>query len=113
MEWIDTGDEEKIWMVTYILREFNTGKNFYRLCREIVLRTDNDGILSSISAAIHTTPGVISETMSNFAKERLDEIAPWLQDDDFRVRRSGKRIAHDLQCTIEREKAREAYEEKK
>lgn len=59
MEWINTGDKEKLKASIKILREFNAGDKFYELSREIILRTQDEEILSYIESAIHTTPGVI------------------------------------------------------
>lgn len=112
MEWIESKELEKIQAAASILREFNSGPPFYNICREIILRTDDEKTLGTISAAIHTTPGVISGPMSNFTKQRIDEVSPWLQDTDYRVRGFGKRTIQDLERTLERELAQEEYEEK-
>ncbi len=112
MEWVESREENKLQGVAIILREFNTGKPFYDLSREIILCTDDERILGSISAAIHTTPGVISGPMSIYTKQRIEEVAPWLKDEAFRVRRFGQQVTQELQRDLEREEAQEAYEDR-
>ncbi len=112
MEWVEAGEVEKLQGIVQILREFNTGKLFYDLSREIIIRTDDKGILGSISAVFHTTPGVISGPMSNFTKQRIEEVNPWLNDEDFRVRRFGRQVTQQLQSHLEREEAEETYEKR-
>lgn len=112
MEWIESKELEKIQAAARTLKEFNSGPPFYNVCREIIMRTDDEKALGSIYAAIHTTPGMISGPMSIFTKRRIDEITPWLQDTDFRVRRFGKRTIQDLEKTLERELAQEKFEDK-
>lgn len=103
MEWIDSKDVAKIEAVAKILREFNSGQNFYNLSREIILRTQDENILSSIHAAIFTTPGVIVGSMSNFYKQRIEEITPWLSDENIYVRNFAQKVNSSLQLDIERE----------
>ncbi|MDJ0537090.1 MAG: hypothetical protein QNJ70_32185 [Xenococcaceae cyanobacterium MO_207.B15] len=110
MEWIETGDINKLKASTKILREFNAGDKFYELSREIILRTQDEEILSYIERAIDTTPGVISGHMSNFYKQRLEEVLPWLEDDNFQVRRFANRVKSSLEEYIERQVAREDLE---
>jgi hypothetical protein len=110
MEWIETGDINKLKASTNILRKFNAGKKFYELSREIILRTQDEQILAYIESAIHTTPGVITGHMSNFYKQRLDEILPWLNDDNFQIRRFAKRVKLSLEEDVERQVAREELE---
>jgi hypothetical protein len=112
MEWVESGEEKKLLEVAQILREFNVGRPFYDLSREIILRSDDERIIGSISAAIHTTPGAISGPMSNFSKQRMEEVAPWLKDEDFKVRRFGQQVTQELQRELEREEAEEAYEDR-
>ena len=111
-KWIITGEDEKLEGVARILKEFNAGQSFYDLCRELILRTSNEGVLSPVYAAICTTPGVISGPMSNFYKRRLEEIKPWLRDEDFRVRAFASRASQSLHTMIEREQAEEKLREK-
>ena len=110
MEWIETEDKEKLKASTKILREFNAGDKFYELSREIILRTQDEEILSYVESAVHTTPGVITVHMSNFYKQRLEEVLPWLEDDNFQVRRFAKKIISHLQEDIESQVAREELE---
>ncbi len=112
MEWVETGEGEKLQKIAQALRDFNIGKPFYDLCREIIIRTDDEKILGSISGAIHTTPGAISGGMSTFTKQRIDEIIPWLKDEDFRVRRFGQLVIQELQRELERNIAEEAFEDR-
>jgi hypothetical protein len=111
-EWIITGDNEKLEGVARILKEFNAGQSFYDLSRELLLRTSNEDVLSPFYAAICTTPGVISDPMSNFYKKRLEEITPWLNDADFRVRAFANQVSRSLQTMIEREEAEEQFRER-
>jgi hypothetical protein len=112
MEWVETNERQRLAAVVGILHSFNSGPSFYALCREIIRRTDDDDILGSIRAAIGTTPEVISGPMSRFTQQRLEEVSPWLQDDDLRVRIFAQRVARSLQTEIEREQAQEEYEER-
>jgi hypothetical protein len=110
MEWIESGEVEKLHSVAAILHEFNEGRVFYNLSREIVRRTNDEAVLNEIDAAIDSTPGVISGPMSVFHQKRLEAISPWLEDEDSRVRRFASRMVNSLQATIEREKAQEELE---
>jgi len=110
MEWVDSGDDQKLTAVASILREFNEGRVFYNLCREIIRRTDEKAILGAIDAIIHSTPGVISGEMSNFFRQRLKEVSPWLEDEDLRVRTFANRLVRSLEQEIEREEGREELE---
>lgn len=110
VEWVESGEVEKLQGVAAILREFNEGSAFYDLSREIIRRTDDERVLSSIGSAISSTPGVISGPMSAFYQKRLEAISPWVEDEDSRVRRFANRIANSLQTTIEREQAEEELE---
>ena len=112
MEWVDSGEECKLNAVAEILREFNTGQPFYMLSREIICRTDDETTLGSIVAAIGSTPGAQWGKLSAFTKRRLDEVSPWLQDEDLRVRRFADRMTRSLQRTIEREQAEEDWEKR-
>ncbi|MGE0684097.1 MAG: hypothetical protein AB7P69_24720, partial [Candidatus Binatia bacterium] len=96
-EWVETGDPQKLKSVVRILRKFNASQTFYDLCRKIVSITDDENVLRAIAGAIYTTPGVISGPMSNFTKQRLEEISSWLQDEHFRVRHFAQRMVRSLQ----------------
>jgi hypothetical protein len=112
MEWVDSGEEEKLRAVAGIMREFNEGDLFYDLCRKIVRRTDDDATLGLVVSAIESTPGAVWGGLSKFSKKRLKEITPWLEDDDLRVHRFARQMVDSLQRTIEREEAREEFERK-
>ena len=112
IEWIITGDDEKLKGVARILKEFNAGQSFYNLSRALILRTSNEDVLSPIAGAICTTPGVVSGPMSNFYKKRLKEITPWLNDEDFKVRAFANQVSQSLQTMIEREEAEEKLRER-
>lgn len=111
MEWISSGDKQKVLAVAHILSEFNKETDFYNLCREIILRTDDEDILGTIMGVIRTTPEVISGPMYGFY-QRLNEVTPWLNDENFRVRRFAQRVVTILRNDIERDKAQEEYEER-
>ncbi len=110
MEWVNSGEVEKLRSVAAILQEFNEGSAFYDLSHEIIRRTDDREVLGSIAGALGSTPGVISGPMSAFYQKRLEATSAWLEDEDSRVRRFANRIANSLQTTIEREQAEEELE---
>jgi hypothetical protein len=110
VEWVESGEVEKLQGVAAILREFNEGSAFYDLTREIIRRTDDERVLSSIGSAISSTPGVISGPMSAFYQKRLEAISPWVEDEDSRVRRFANRMIKSLQTMIERQQAEEDLE---
>lgn len=113
MEWVESGDPQKLKGAACILREFNAGQPFYDLCREVIRRTDHEGTLSHISAAIGSSPELVSwGSLSSFTQQRLKEISPWLQDEDFRVRRFAQRTVQWLQVDLEREQAEEEFEKR-
>jgi hypothetical protein len=109
-EWVETEDPQKLKGVARILQKFNASQPFYNLCRKIVSYTDDENVLRAIAGTICTTPGVISGPMSNFTKQRLEEISSWLQDEHFRVRHFAHRMVRSLRGTIEREQAEEEFE---
>jgi Effector-associated domain 10 len=114
MEWIQSGDINKLKGIASTLRQFNSGQKFYEICREIILHAKQDeSVLSSVSAAIFTTPGVISGGFSRFYKQRVEEIQPWLSDPDFPIIRTfAQKLDLSLKQAIEREEAREQLEER-
>jgi len=112
MEWIESGDIQKVHAVAKILQEFKSGQLFYSLCREIICRTNDRAVLDSISCSISSTPGAIFGGFSAFNRRRLEEITPWLQDENFRVRSFAKQMKESLEQDLERELGREEFEER-
>ncbi len=112
MKWVESRDVNKLKAVANILREFNSGQSFYDLSREIIVRTQDEKVLSSIQAAIGTTPGAIVGPMSNFTKQRIEEVSPWLKDENFQVRVFAQQEVQALQRNLEREEAQERLEER-
>jgi hypothetical protein len=110
LEWVQSGDGEKLVAVVAIVHDFNVGDEFYALVREIIRRTDDDSVVSSLSGAIGATPGVISGPMSEFIRQRMQAVSPWLEDDDYRVRDFAQRMLRTLQMDLEREEAAEELE---
>ena len=108
MGWVESDDTRKLREVASVLREFNVGDPFYALCREIICRTDDELILDSIAAAVGSTPEEgLWGGLSQFHRQRLEEISPWLQDESFRVRCFAERICQSLQRQLEREQTLE------
>jgi hypothetical protein len=112
MEWIESGDIQKVHAVAKILQEFKSGQLFYSLCREIICRTNDKAALDSISCSISSTPGAIFGRFSTFYRRRLEEITPWLQDENFRVRSFAKQMKESLEQNLERELGCEEFEER-
>jgi hypothetical protein len=112
MEWVESRDVNKLKAVASILREFNLGQTFYDLSREIIVRTQDENVLSSIHAAIGTTPGVIEGIMSNFTKQRIKEVSPWLEDENLLVRVFAQQEVQALQTELEYQEDRERLEER-
>jgi hypothetical protein len=111
MEWVESNDTRKLKEVARILRAFNVGGPFYALCREIIYRTDEELILGSIAAAIGSTPEEgVQGGMSRFHTQRLEELSPWLRDENFRVRHFAERMRQALQRELEREQALDELE---
>lgn len=110
MEWVESGDLNKLKAVAKILREFNTGHGFYDLSREVIMRTQDKNICSSIQASIHSTPGAILGQLSNFYQQRIKELSTWLEDDNLQVRQFAKKTIQSLENDIEREIAKEDLE---
>jgi hypothetical protein len=111
LEWVESDDIRKLKEVASILREYNVGGPFYDLCREIICRTDEELILGSIVAAIGSTPEEGGwGGMSHFHTQRLEEVSPWLRDENFRVRHFAERMRQSLQRELEREQALEEFE---
>lgn len=111
MEWVESDDIRKLKAVARILREYNVGGPFYDLCREIICRTDDELVLGSIADAIDLTPEKeVREGLSHFHRQRLEEISPWLRDENFRVRHFAERMRQSLQRQLEREQATEELE---
>jgi hypothetical protein len=112
LEWVESGEEEKLKAVSFIVHDLNSGSLFYKLCREILCQTNQEQVLGSIRSAIYSTPGAIVGDFSNYWESRLEEIGPWLSDSDFRVRRFARQIAESLRQDFQRDSAREALEER-
>jgi hypothetical protein len=112
MEWIESGDIQKVHAVAKILQEFKSGQLFYSLCREIICRTNDKAALDSISCSISSTPGAIFGRFSTFNRRRLEEITPWLQNENIRVRSFAQQMKESLEQNLERELGREEFEER-
>jgi hypothetical protein len=112
MEWVNSGDVQKVCAVTKVLEKFNSGQLFYSLCREIICQTNDEAVLDSISCSINLTPVAIVGGLSTLKRRRLQEINPWLQDENFRVRSFAKRMKESLEQDLERELGREEFEER-
>ncbi len=112
MEWVKSGDVQKLHAVAKILRVFNSGQLFYSLSREIICNTNNEIILSYIRTSINSTPGVIVGGFSNHPRQRQEEISSWLEDENFRVRRFANRMKQSLQQDLERELETEEFEKR-
>ncbi|MCC5669989.1 ATP-binding protein [Nostoc sp. CHAB 5784] len=112
MEWVKSGDVQKIHAVAKILRVFNSGQLFYSLSREIICNTNDEIILSYIRTSIGSTPGAIFGGFSNHARQRQEEISSWLEDENFRVRRFANKTKQSLQQDLERELEIEEFEER-
>lgn len=97
MEWVKSSKIQKVLAVAKILREFNSGQLFYRLSREIICNTNDEIVLGSIRASIGSTPGVIFGGFSNPIRQRLEEISPWLEDKNLRVRLFARQMEELLQ----------------
>jgi hypothetical protein len=113
MEWVTSDDLNKMRSIAHMLHELSSGPGFYLISRELIARTDDNEILSALQAAIGTTSGVISGPFSAFHRQRIQEIEPWLSDDNFRVRAFAKRIIAIEKEDMERELANEAFEERR
>lgn len=50
--------------------------------------------------------------MSKFYRKLLEEITPWLSDDNFRVRNFANQVYHSLQTSIEQREAEEKLRKK-
>jgi hypothetical protein len=104
MEWANSNDIRKLKEAARLLRMFNNGSLFYDICREILCGTDDELIWGSIAAAVESTSEEgVRGRLSHFHRQRLEEISPWLQDENFRVRRFAERMRQTLQRQIERE----------
>ncbi|MBD2458483.1 hypothetical protein H6G80_31010 [Nostoc sp. FACHB-87] len=112
MEWVKSGDVQKLYAVAKILRVFNSGQLFYSLSREIICNTNDESILSYIRTSINSTPGVIVGGFSNHPRQRQEEISSWLEDENLRVRHFANRMKQSLQQDLERELEIEEFEER-
>jgi hypothetical protein len=112
MEWINAGDINKLKAVAKIIRQFNSGHNFYNLSREIILRTQNESVISYIYCAINSTPDAVVGAMSKFYKYRIEEVSPWLTDGNFQVRLFAQQVIQSLQINIESEEGVEKLRER-
>ena len=112
MEWVESRDDNKLKAVADILHKFNSGQSFYRLSREIIIRTQDENVLLCIHAAIGITPGIIGGAMSNFPKQRIEEVSPWLKDENLQVRFFAQQVVQALQRKLEYQEVREKLEER-
>lgn len=112
MEWVESRDAEKLEAVARILLEFNSGQRFYDLSREIIVRTQDEDVLSFIHTAICNTPGAITGFESNFTEQRIEEVLPWSKDNNVRVRAFANKVVRLSRRDLEREKAHERLEER-
>ncbi len=114
MEWVKSGEFQKLYAVAKFLRTFNSGQLFYSLSREIICNntTNDENILNYIRSSISSTPGAIWGEHSNHVRQRQEEISSWLEDENFRVRRFAKKMKQLLQQDLEYHLEREEFEER-
>jgi Effector-associated domain 10 len=111
-EWITTGDEKKLQGVARVLSQFNAGQSFYDLSRELIVCTSNEYVHSTILAAIGSTPDVVIGSMSHFYKRRIEEVTPWLNDNEFKVRQFGEQVLQSMQSSLDWQEAQEKLEQR-
>lgn len=103
MEWVISDVVQKQEAIAHLLFMFNDGQAFYDVSREIITRTDEESVLNAIGGAMASTPlsNAMMASPSYFHRKRREDLSPWLQDNNLRVRRFAKREIHYFQKMLE------------
>ncbi len=75
MEWVDSKDKNKLENVTYILGEFREDDTYYRIVKELIIKSDGDPeILGDLSSAIFASLGATTRTHGQPSQKLVKRI---------------------------------------
>lgn len=105
---VESGNRDDIAFVLSILRNYEGESFLRRICREIVARLpESDKLLTQVYIALQATGVVTGEFGFVEAYERkIQELRPWLSDDNASVRAFAEDYVDSLSKSIETERRR-------
>lgn len=112
LTYVRTGKPEDIEFVVAVLRAYGGAVPILPICKEIIkLVPERSSAWNEVAAAVETT-GVVSGEygMVHAFEAKRDEIAPWMDDDNPRVRAFAAWLTENLEQLIvsERQRAEES-----
>lgn len=96
MEWVASGDSQKQQAVADLLDEFNTGEQFYQLCRQLLLQSHNEEVEQAVEGAILYAPWGVWDSSYDWQEERRVMLSSWLRDSDPRIHLFAQRLFRSL-----------------
>lgn len=112
MEWVNSGDVEKMIGAAHLLRHFEEDERFYRICKELIVKSGGDSDVSDkVSSAIFTSEGATSRTRGQPSPRLLKRIEylKKLRDtsDNIKVKRFAEKEIKSAEGQIEWELERD------
>jgi hypothetical protein len=108
LQLVQTKDEKNLLFVLAILRNYEGQLFLHRVCKELV-RTVPDGgtILDEVTIVLQST-GVVSGEYGfvRAYEQKIEEIKPWLDEQDEKVKQFAERYKSELEERIDFEKQR-------
>ena len=108
MEWVNSKEKEKMQNVAYILGEFREDDLYYRIVKELIIKSDGDPeILGDLSTAIYSSSGVKTRSHGQASPklvQRIDFLTK-LRDttDSIKVKRFAERQINYTKAEIDQE----------
>ena len=105
---VQTKAEDNYLFVMAILRNYDGRPSIHVVCKELVkILPEGDKLLNEVSIILQST-GVVSGEYGfvEAYKNKIDEIAPWLEDRDSKVKHFAEEYVESLEKQIEYEQKR-------
>jgi hypothetical protein len=108
IKYVGTGSDDDTDFVISVLRAYDGAATILSICKAIIKAApERSRLWIEVAAAIEATGVVVGEFGLSQAYERkLQEIEPWLHDEDERVRAFAAWIGEDLRAQIVQERER-------
>lgn len=108
IELVKSADEEKIFVVLAVLRNYEGEPALHRVCKEIVKTLPEDSDELKEVFVILSSTGVVSGEYGfvNAYERKKEEVKDWLNDQDEKVRAFAAKYRDDLDKEIEWERKR-------
>jgi hypothetical protein len=103
LEWLETGDIERIRRAAWLIRECNGNPRYMELARLIIIAARGDEETEElVRSGIQHQEAVTFGTMAQQVEGRIAAMADWLMDDDLYVKRFARRAAATMRELADR-----------